>query len=79
MDEIKLKLCPFCGKMVEYQDYAQGYSQGKFYVSHKIECKICGIVLTEQSRFNLSHGKLIFERNGFEIIMNLWNRRADHE
>ncbi len=79
MDEIKLKPCPFCGKPVEYRDYAPGYSQGKFYISSEIKCTACGIVRTEQSLFTVESGKLAYVKNGYETLVNLWNRRVNDE
>lgn len=76
MDKIILKPCPFCGKPVEYRDYAPGYSQGKFYISSEIKCTACGIVRTEQSLFTVVSGKIAFVKNGYETLVNLWNRRA---
>ena len=78
MDEIKLKPCPFCGQPVEYQDFAPGYSTGEFYISHKISCKNCGIVRVEQSKFTVNFGVLVYTRNGFDTLVNMWNRRADN-
>lgn len=79
MDETKLKPCPFCGKPVEYRDFAPGYSTGEFYISHEIKCKNCGIARVEQSRFAMKFGMPVYIKNGFETLVNIWNRRADHD
>lgn len=78
MEEIELKPCPFCGKPVEYRDYAPGYSQEKFYISSEIKCRACGIVRAEQSVFTVEAGRLAYVKNGYETLVNLWNRRADN-
>lgn len=75
----ELKPCPFCGKPVEYRETAPGYSQGRLYQRHEIWCKDCGISRKEQSEFTVRQGELVFKKNGYKKLVEMWNRRCENE
>ena len=69
MDEIKLKPCPFCGRMPKVRYRAFGCSG----VCVELRCK----PLLRREHLAVQHGAATMER-AFDMAAKDWNRRADN-
>ena len=76
----KLKPCPFCGKPASFREYANGHKGGgEFTAFYEVGCKSCDVFIRRMSKFTLQNGYPLFEVNGFEEAVNLWNTRNGKE
>lgn len=72
-----LRHCPFCGDEATIREFATGCrGNGEFTASYKVGCGPCGIYFTRESRFTLENGYPVFSTNGYDVAVELWNRRA---
>lgn len=75
---IELKPCPFCGRAAIIKEFSNGYkANGKFTASYSCGCKNCEIFFKDTSIFVLEHGKPKFEHDGYEEVVNAWNKRVN--
>ena len=76
---IEIKGCPFCGEKSEIWLTSQGHDCcGKYTAQYTIKCHKCGISITRESRFALKYGAVVFEANGYDECIKMWNRRIDN-
>lgn len=68
--------CPLCGNPSVYKEFAPGYKGDFFVKTHSVGCTGCGINITHQSQFKFENGKIHFIENGYEILLNKWNKRV---
>lgn len=67
--------CPFCGLPAECRESGSKVTRDSFSVTHSIGCFTCGVMFTRQSTFKLNTGSIVYEKNGFQDALELWNRR----
>lgn len=75
-----LKPCPFCGRAVEIVQISTGHNMdGSFIAKFGVCCGQCDIGFARESKFKIVGGKIEYICNGYEMVKNLWNRRANDE
>ena len=75
----ELKPCPFCGGEAKLREHGNGYDgNGWFIASYEVSCERCRIYFDFESRFILKNGQPEFLQNGYEKVVEAWNRRADN-
>ncbi len=77
MRDRELKPCPFCGGKANIVQTSTGYSVGEFSASFEIGCAECRIRFRGTSYFVIKNGTPIVSIDGYNEIINLWNRRAN--
>lgn len=71
-----LKPCPFCGgEATIYESQKECTKDGLFIAHYKAGCDNCKIYFSHNSEFILENGQPKFYRNGYEFVINAWNRR----
>lgn len=80
----ELKNCPFCGGKAELHRFGSGRSLGsreqptvirdKWMVSCNHGC--CKTAGFEDSIYHADSGEVVVEKNGAELAVEAWNRRA---
>ena len=81
-DEIKLKLCPFCGGKVVFKVISTYENKGLMRIgfNFKIKCINCGVTLPYSYETMLKfkdNGEIFIESDDREKAARDWNRRAD--
>ena len=75
----ELKPCPFCGSEAKMEEYSKRYENGEFMASYRVSCEKCRIYFDFESRFMLKNGQPEFLQNGYEKVIEVWNRRAGND
>lgn len=75
----ELKPCPFCGAKAYLREYGNGHrGTGEFIANYEVGCEKCKIHFRYESLFTLVNGQPQFSRNGYDMCIEAWNRRADN-
>lgn len=74
----RLLHCPFCGGEATAESNEKGYSNAEFHQWYRCGCKACKIWFCGESRFLLIGSEVRFIEDGYKMVVDAWNRRADN-
>lgn len=74
----KLKPCPFCGGKANIREFSCSHSgSGEFSAEYEAGCGTCKIYFRAKSIFTLRNGQPDFAQNGYDKVIEAWNRRKE--
>lgn len=72
IEDLKPKLCPFCGKIPEVEIPSNfQYNSGEYYIKCSIGCKYCKVCFNSKTIFTIHNGHVIVKNDGYnDMIKN---------
>ena len=77
MENRELKPCPFCGGEAKITKSGYGHSKDYYSADYRIGCERCGFDFKATSYFGVKDGVPFVSVDGYEQIVDKWNRRAN--
>ena len=73
---VKLKPCPYCGRVPDIRKRATGHESGCFVIYYEIECCNCHISFSAQTHIHVNEvGEPVVDQNGYKDCIDRWNSR----